>query len=1077
MNDDLYPEIITVGNYGMHMFSHQGEKIWGPLLSKTPFDTFWWSPVIANVDHDHLPEIIVEHKAVKADGSILWSNVRNGQYYINHPEHTQHPTKEAMAFDFNADGRYEVFSRSFTEVSILNGSTGVELVGLESSGFGLNYYPIIADLDHDGSAEVINLETSPWGSYGGVTVWEDANGGWADTRGIWNQNRYFISNINDDGTIPRNEEPSWKTHNTFRVNPSYNPVKADITLSLFELFDNGIGQPYTLGIRIGNGGNVPIEEDLNITFYDGNPDIGGILLGSLVVPSLLPNAHLDLTFEGIEQLVDGEVYAIADEAGLIQEYSEANNRISIPVVSGNVPATIEASTDALTYGVNSDVNLTAVVTNPGRLSYALSVQLKVIDGCSGVTVETFPTVDLGVLASGELRTLSQMWNTSTLLSGPYQLRAVLLDSEGAMVDESTAGFSIVSDSGLTELASLSVETDRALYHTTDTVSVENFIRNLSLNSILSGASLELTIESIDTNTTLTQRTLALNDFAPESMRTLFESFELVKTSEGAYRVTGEMLATSGELLATDSALFEVRSDLTKALIGQVSVELPVLEQGDMQSCTDSLFNNGTAALSGQPLRQLLVNLDTNVSITQDDLSLSLETNSSTSFERAFDTMPLNPGGYACVLQAMNEGEWLTLGFAGFTLKEPPIRIAYEMSSGSKGRLLIMMDEGDAEPFRPDTVPSPNEQRLYLEALLDTNGYAYTIVTDATAFTNAFRSGAYNAYAILSEVPKLSEQVQDEMAEAVFRGEGLFIAGKHDQRNGRLDEIAGVFYKGKNDKADSFDHNATTYMLEFKDDKLRVRVEEADVMSSFNDSGYPAIVTSTYYTGKTAFAAFDLLVYSTAVQGAYESLLLELLSSIQNESFAQQTYSVLPITLQLTNLGIPVEGESVTLYYGVNTEVVDAGKGYIAPDASLHWEYSLLESNSTALDFWLWPKESGVLELENTLYVLRNGESMLYEAFTHSFDIAAGITVEEVLAQVEAENDKGYRQVETMLQRAQSEIARNRLSQAMGFALNAAAMLERDNTARSNELRYALAHAIKALAMSMDTTTNTTPGRR
>ena len=56
------------------------------------------------------------------------------------------------------------------------------------------------------------------------------------------------------------------------------------------------------------------------------------------------------------------------------------------------------------------------------------------------------------------------------------------------------------------------------------------------------------------------------------------------------------------------------------------------------------------------------------------------------------------------------------------------------------------------------------------------------MTDEDAFTRELRSGGYSAYALFSEHEKLDEQVQDELREAVYRGEGLLVAGAHDQRN-------------------------------------------------------------------------------------------------------------------------------------------------------------------------------------------------------------------------------------------------------------------------------------------------------
>jgi hypothetical protein len=44
------------------------------------------------------------------------------------------------------------------------------------------------------------------------------------------------------------------------------------------------------------------------------------------------------------------------------------------------------------------------------------------------------------------------------------------------------------------------------------------------------------------------------------------------------------------------------------------------------------------------------------------------------------------------------------------------------------------------------------------------------------------------------------QHKDEVREAVFRGDALFVEGQHDERNKDLDEAVGIAYKGKQSTA-------------------------------------------------------------------------------------------------------------------------------------------------------------------------------------------------------------------------------------------------------------------------------------
>jgi hypothetical protein len=95
-----------------------------------------------------------------------------------------------------------------------------------------------------------------------------------------------------------------------------------------------------------------------------------------------------------------------------------------------------------------------------------------------------------------------------------------------------------------------------------------------------------------------------------------------------------------------------------------------------------------------------------------------------------------------------------------------------------------------------SAPTAAQQYAFLDAMLQREGWQYTLVTDASAFADEFHHGGYAAYLLLSERVKLSEKIQDELVEAVNRGEGLLIAGAHDERNGRLDEALGIRSRGK-----------------------------------------------------------------------------------------------------------------------------------------------------------------------------------------------------------------------------------------------------------------------------------------
>jgi hypothetical protein len=91
------------------------------------------------------------------------------------------------------------------------------LVEIPNGSTTATEYPTVADLDGDGAAEIV-FGANYQGNFFGVRVFEPAQGHLAATSKLWNQHSYHIGNIEDDGQIPAQEEPSWLAHNTYRLN-------------------------------------------------------------------------------------------------------------------------------------------------------------------------------------------------------------------------------------------------------------------------------------------------------------------------------------------------------------------------------------------------------------------------------------------------------------------------------------------------------------------------------------------------------------------------------------------------------------------------------------------------------------------------------------------------------------------------------------------------------------------------------------------------------------------------------------------------------------------------------------------
>jgi hypothetical protein len=108
----------------------------------------------------------------------------------------------------------------------------------------------------------------------GIRVYEDANDKWVRSRTIWNQHAYAVTNVNEDGTIPKtsNWKNNWDdpTLNNFRQNvPGDNNGKAtgDATAGASDFAC--VGGTVHLKAPVCNRGADPIAAGLSVGFYVG----------------------------------------------------------------------------------------------------------------------------------------------------------------------------------------------------------------------------------------------------------------------------------------------------------------------------------------------------------------------------------------------------------------------------------------------------------------------------------------------------------------------------------------------------------------------------------------------------------------------------------------------------------------------------------------------------------------------------------------------------------------------------------------------------------------------------------------
>jgi len=124
----------------------------------------------------------------------------------------------ASGDDVIVDSAYEVTFADEDALRIYDGPT-VEIVyeSREHSSVTLSEYPTIADVDRDGSAEIVVVTSGLSGAT--VTVFGHAGDGWAEAGPVKPNHDFWVTNLNPDLSIPSPAPLSWTMHNVCRARP------------------------------------------------------------------------------------------------------------------------------------------------------------------------------------------------------------------------------------------------------------------------------------------------------------------------------------------------------------------------------------------------------------------------------------------------------------------------------------------------------------------------------------------------------------------------------------------------------------------------------------------------------------------------------------------------------------------------------------------------------------------------------------------------------------------------------------------------------------------------------------------
>jgi len=261
---DVKGEIVATTLGSVRLMDDDGAILW---RRNGVTGTTSGPPTVADFDNDGDPEIGVagmgQYVVLDTDGTTLWTRTTN--------DYSSGFTGSSV-FDFEGDGAAEVVYADENDVWVFDGATGgIKLRETRHSSATCSEYPAIADVDHDGNAEIIYASGVYSSNESGIRVIGDADDSWRPARPVWNQHAYAITNIEDDLSVPKAVSRNWDAYNNFRSGDVFagsGGITPDLVVDFVAVCREECDEDKLyVWLRGGNVGMSDVEVDVEVALY------------------------------------------------------------------------------------------------------------------------------------------------------------------------------------------------------------------------------------------------------------------------------------------------------------------------------------------------------------------------------------------------------------------------------------------------------------------------------------------------------------------------------------------------------------------------------------------------------------------------------------------------------------------------------------------------------------------------------------------------------------------------------------------------------------------------------------------
>lgn len=885
------PSIVVAGEGYVAMYSRDGLLKWRVAIPGGGPGWRGGPPTIADADGDGVPDIGVAGAAsytiFRADGSVLWTKFA---------QDLSSSVTGSTFFDFDGNGSAEVLYADELNMRGFQGATGETLWSIPNpSGTALEY-PLVVDVDRDGHADLVVVANNYYfAGVNGVRVFQDENNAWVPTRSVWNQHAYSITNINDDLSVPRNPVPSWKSHNTFRLNKRMDAdarAIADLTVGYLRVADGGVGGGSTLTVRVGNAGSYNVPAGTKLAVYNTDPALGQPVASARIGSASLSEALQSGQWQDVTITVVGDlaalsasktVWIVGDDDGTgksaITDFDRSNNILAGDLSAIALNLNLTVTTDKASYTEAEQAIFTAVVTNRGSFARETNVRFTVFDA-AGQIVAVLPLGAPLTPGAGASAPTTAPWSVAGVLTGSYQVKAELVTPLGVVYAIATANFAVQASQ--TQANNARITTDRASYSAAQTVQLSARVANLTANASQDNLIARTTVRNA-LGVIVFDRSEPIAQLAPGAQRQYSYSLSASSLAAGSYSAQLQLLDSMGAVLGQSASSFTlVGSEQSGVgITGKLQATPGSAIIGQSVALNLSASNAGNAVLLNVPITVRVLNPETGAvvasfsqSVTRWEIGAQINLN--------WNWSVAGTPGQVLVAAATAQiaAREVALGQANIRLVGVEAPLLLEAQRKAEARILVLVScpVGQGNNTVDDAL-CVGQRSQAIGAYLDSLGLLNKVVSTSDRFVSELRFGLYNTYWISGGALKLSAQTVQELREAVWRGDALIMDGVHDSRNQLLHPVAGVKQNGKLPQRDQIVNIPagsvfTPGALPTLGQPTRFDLMGGHSQALFtqvpgNQGDVPAIVSHRHGAGSSMLFAFDLaaMLQANAIPGS------------------------------------------------------------------------------------------------------------------------------------------------------------------------------------------------------------------